>query len=88
MAVVFTKRIWQPCICQPNKLEREIKKKLGGQTEGQEKIWGTHGPPRPPLRIATALWEVRSRNNIEIDFNNEVTVTSRAKFSSIILHDR
>jgi len=31
------------CICQP-------KKKLGGgQAGGQAKIWGGHGPPRPPL---------------------------------------
>jgi len=38
------------CICQPNELEREtMKKKLGVQA----KIWGCHGPPRPPLRIVT-----------------------------------
>ena len=49
MAGIFTKRIWQPCICQPNELKREIKKKTGGQA----KIWGAHGPLRPPLRIAT-----------------------------------
>ena len=36
------------CICQPNELEREIMKKTGGgQTGGQAKIWGGHGPPRP-----------------------------------------
>ena len=29
MAGIFTKRIWQPCICQPNEFKREIKKKLG-----------------------------------------------------------
>jgi len=45
MAGIFTKRIWQPYICQPNELKREIKKKTGGQA----KIWGGHGPPRPPL---------------------------------------
>jgi len=50
MAGIFTKRIWQPCVRQPNELKREIKKKTGG---GQAKIWGGHGPPRPPLRIAT-----------------------------------
>jgi len=36
------------CICQPNKIKREIKKKTGGQA----KIWGGHGPSRPPLRTA------------------------------------
>jgi len=48
MASIFTKCIWQPCICQPNELKREIKKKLGRQTGGQAKIWGGHVPPRPP----------------------------------------
>jgi len=31
-------------------LNGKLRKKLGGQA----KIWGGHGPPRPPLRIATA----------------------------------
>jgi len=54
MACIFTKRIWQPCICQPNELKREIKKKTGGgQTGGQAKIWGAMAHPGPPLRIAT-----------------------------------
>ena len=37
MADIFTKRIWQPCICQPNELKQEIKKKTGGakQTSGE-----------------------------------------------------
>jgi len=50
MAGIFTERIWQPCICQPNELKREIKKK----TRGPSKKLGGHGPSRPPLRIATA----------------------------------
>jgi len=55
MAGVFTKRIWQPCICQPNELKREIKKKTGGgQTQGQAKIWGATAHP-DPLRIATGF---------------------------------
>jgi len=37
------------CICQPNELKREIKKKLEGPNGVQAKIWGFHGPPRPPL---------------------------------------
>ena len=40
MAGIFTKRIWQPCICQPNDLK--LRKKLGEPKGG-------HGPPRPPL---------------------------------------
>jgi len=37
---------------QPNELKWEIKKKnWGGQTGGQAKIWGGHGPPRPPLKL-------------------------------------
>jgi len=38
MAGTFTKRIWQPYICQPNEL-REIKKKSGGDM----------AHPSPPL---------------------------------------
>ena len=43
MAGIFTKRIWQPCICQPNDLK--IKKKLGGQS----KILMGMVHPGPPL---------------------------------------
>jgi len=42
MANIFTKRIWQPYICQPNELKWEIKKKTGGP-------W----PTQTPLTIAT-----------------------------------
>jgi len=49
MAGNFTKRIWQPCVCHPNKLKREIKKKLGGPNGGQAKIWGAMSHPGPPL---------------------------------------
>jgi len=52
MAGIFTERIWQPCICQPNELKREIKKKNEGPNGGPSKKLGGHGPFRPPLRIA------------------------------------
>jgi len=49
MAGIFTKRIWQPCIWQPNELKREIKKKTGGAKRGtkQKSGWAmAHlGPP-------------------------------------------
>ena len=51
MVDIFTKRIWQPYICQPNELQREIKKKAGGGKRGPSKNLGGHGPPT--LRIAT-----------------------------------
>jgi len=41
------------CICQPNKLKREIKKKTGEASRQPSKNLGRHGPPSPPLRIAT-----------------------------------
>ena len=41
------------CVCQPNELKREIKKKTGEASRGPSKNVGGHGPPRPPLRIAT-----------------------------------
>jgi len=44
MTGIFTKRIWQPCMCQPNDLK--IKKKTGG---GQAKIWGGMAHPGTPL---------------------------------------
>jgi len=54
MAAIFTQRIWQPCICQPNELKREIKKKKWGwQTGGQAKIWGAMA--HPPLESPLAL---------------------------------
>ena len=51
MAGILQTRIWQPCICQPNELKREINKKKnrGGQTEDQAKIWGAMAHPGPPL---------------------------------------
>jgi len=42
------------CICQPNELERDFKKKTGRAKEGPSKNLGGHGPPRSLLRIATA----------------------------------
>ena len=38
MAGFFTKRIWQPCISQPNELKQEIKKKRGGGKPVSSKI--------------------------------------------------
>jgi len=49
MVGIFTKRIWQPCICQPNELKREIKKKTGGAKAGAKQKsggpWPTQAPP-------------------------------------------
>jgi len=49
MAGIFTKRIWQPCICQPNELKREIKKKQEGPNGGPRKNLGGNDPPTHPL---------------------------------------
>jgi len=50
MAGTFAKRIWQPCICQPNELKREIKKKTGGPNGGPSKnLGGVMAHPGPPL---------------------------------------
>jgi len=49
MTGIFTKRIWQPCICQPNELKREINKKTGGDKRGAKQksggAWRTQAPP-------------------------------------------
>jgi len=42
------------CICQPNELEREIKKKTRGPSRGPSKNMGVIAHPAP-LRIATAV---------------------------------
>jgi len=63
MAGIFTKRIWQPCICQPNELKWEIKKKTGGQTGAKQKSGG-HAPSRPPLRIATGCAALQNTSYI------------------------
>jgi len=49
MAGIFTKRIWQLCICQPNELKREIKKKTGGAKQGaKQKSVGAMAHLGPP----------------------------------------
>jgi len=54
MAGIFTKRIEQTYICQPNKFKREIKKKTGGAKRGAKQKSGETWPTQAPLRIATA----------------------------------
>ena len=46
MAGMFTQRICQPYICQPNELKREIDKNWGG---GKQKSWAAMAHPGPPL---------------------------------------
>jgi len=45
MAGIFTEHILQPCICQPNEVKREIKKKIGGAKQKTGGPWLTQGPP-------------------------------------------
>jgi len=49
MGGIFTKRIWESYICQPNQHKRDIKKKTGGPNGGQAKIWGGKTHPGPLL---------------------------------------
>jgi len=50
------------CTCLPNELKRDIKKKLGEPSSGPRKNLGGHGPPRPPLRIATVGPDLENKN--------------------------
>jgi len=77
MAGIFIERIWQPCICQPNELIREIKKKTGeAQRGGKQKSGGGHGPRRPSLRIATGCSVQRIRKNINnLTASKQATIT-------------
>ena len=52
MAGSFTKRIWQPCICQPNELKRDIKKKTGWAKQKSGGPWPTQAPLKSPLPIS------------------------------------
>jgi len=52
---IFTKCVWQLCICQPNELKWEIKKKIRGLNGGPSKnlgglakTWGAMAHPGPP----------------------------------------
>ena len=55
---MFTKRIWQPCVCQPNKLKREIKKKTVG---AKQKSGGAMAHPGPPLESQLAITDVQKK---------------------------
>ena len=53
----FFKYCWPKviyCICQPNELENELKKKLGGTSRAPSKNLGGAWATQAPLRIATA----------------------------------
>jgi len=73
MAGIFTKHIWQPCICQPNKLKREIKKKLGAPNGKQSKNMGAMANPGPSLESPLAgvgsnrpSWQAESKNGTRL----------------------
>ena len=72
MAGIFKKRIWQPCICQPNELKREIKKKKNWG--GQAKIWGGMAHPGPPLESPLPPW-LDPSIPLCIDVGPEITET-------------
>jgi len=51
------------CVCQPNELKREIKKKTGGPAGGQAKIWGGMAYPGPPLESPLVQIKVTITNH-------------------------
>jgi len=51
MAGIVTKRIWQPYICQPNELKREIKKKTGRPSKNLGRPWPTQVLLESPLDV-------------------------------------
>jgi len=55
-------------ICRPNELEPEIKQKTGeGKLGASQKSGGHGGPPRLPLRIATAcMWREQAKAKAHI----------------------
>ena len=83
MAGILTKRIWQPYICQPNELKREIKKKnWGAKRSAKQKSvgpWPTQPPPYNRHWCVTKCYSQRSEGSFfslehtwswEIDYIN------------------
>jgi len=56
------------CVCQPNELKREIKKKTGGASRGPRKNLGGHGLPSPPLESPLVQIKVTITNH---DFSTD-----------------
>jgi len=54
MASIFTKRNWQPCLCQPIDLKLEIKNKTGG---AKQKSGGAMAHPGLPLESPLSVSE-------------------------------
>ena len=77
MAGIFAKRIWQRCICQPNELKREIKKKNEGANGGQAKNWGSMAHPGSPLE--SPLW-----NAIRIYEKRKASKKKKRKFLAVL----
>jgi len=76
MAGIFTKRIWQPCICAPNEFNGKLRKNWGGQTGAKQKIWGAMAHPGPPLE--SPLYGPRAKSGPRIHFvNNEKLIDEK-----------
>jgi len=87
MAGIFKKHIWQPCLCQPKELQREIRKKMGGQTGGQAKIWGGHGPPKPPrLESPLAMLSIEASCLRSLDLDDINKVFHAKRLAPILFH--
>ena len=68
MAGIFTKHISQPCICQPNELKREIKKKTGGGKRGAKQKTG-EAMAHPGPRLESPLFWIKY---LYISFNHKI----------------
>ena len=85
MASIFTKRIWQPCICQPNELKREIKKKTGGAKRGaKQKSGEAIALPGPPLESPLAPVPYSVVGCREVDRHNSGLLFSRKAIRDVL----
>ena len=73
MAGIFTKRIWQPYICQPNE-HGKLGKKTGGPNGGSSKNlggpWPTQAPLESPLILPYAVWDLGRKMFTKSDFSH------------------
>jgi len=77
MAGIFTKRNWQPCICQPNELKREIRKKTGGAKQKSGEAMAHPGPSlESPLGGTTGQLPPPkfSKTFLVVRYNNQLTI--------------
>jgi len=65
----------------------KLGKKWGGQTGGQAKIWGGHGPPKPPrLESPLAMLSIEASCLRSLDLDDINKVFHAKRLAPILFH--